>query len=165
MLRSALVFFGFALASLSAGLAQAAVHVTPPDVNGTRTLQEQTGTAAIRDYLESWQTFKTALEQNRVDVIDRDFVGTEKEKLTETIQEQRAAEIRTSYQDRSHDIQIVFYSPEGLSLELTDNVEYDVQVLVHDKSVATQKVRARYIVVMTPTETRWRVRVYQAVNE
>jgi len=48
---------------------------------------------------------------------------------------------------------------------LTDNVEYDVQVLVHDKSVATQKVRARYIVVMTPTETRWRVRVYQAVNE
>jgi hypothetical protein len=165
MLRSALVFWGFALTSLSAGLAQAVVRVSPPDVNGTRTLQEQTGTAAIRDYLESWQTLKTALQENRVDVLDRDFVGTGKEKLIETIQEQRAAEIRTSYQDRSHDIQIVFYSPEGLSLELTDNVEYDVRVLVHDKPVATQKVRARYIVVMTPAETRWRVRVYQAVNE
>jgi hypothetical protein len=134
-------------------------------VNGTRTLQEQTATAAIRDYLEAWQSFKTALEQNRIDVLDQDFVGTEKDKLIQTIQEQDAAGIRTTYQDRVHDIQIVFYSPDGLSLELTDNAEYDVKVFDHNKSVGTQRVRTRYIVVMTPAETRWRVRVFEAVNE
>lgn len=165
MLRSVVVLFAVAMTSFSTGFAQVAVHVTPPDVNGTRTLQEQTATAAIRDYLEAWQSFKTALEQDRIDVLDRDFVGTEKEKLKGTIQQQDAAGIRTSYQDRVHDIQIVFYSPDGLSLELTDNAEYDVQVLDHNKSVGTQRVRARYIVVMTPAETRWRVRVFEAVNQ
>jgi hypothetical protein len=49
-----------------------------------------------------------------------------------------------------------------LSIELTDTVEYDVQLLDHDKSQATQRVRARYIVVLTPAELRWRVRVLQA---
>jgi hypothetical protein len=73
--------------------------------------------------------------------------------------------MKTSYQDRSHDIQITFYSPEGLSVELVDNVEYDVQVSDKDKVVATQPVHARYVVVMTPTEVRWRVRVLQAATE
>jgi hypothetical protein len=165
MLRPVLVLFAVAMTSLSSGFAQVTVHVTPPDVNGTRALQEQTAAAAIRDYIEAWQSFKTALEQNRIDVLDRDFVGTEKEKLAETIQQQDAAGIRTRYQDRVHEIQIVFYSPDGLSLELTDNAEYDVQVLDNNKSVGTQRVKTRFIVVMTPAETRWRVRVFEAVNE
>jgi hypothetical protein len=41
--------------------------------------------------------------------------------------------IRTRYRDLSHDLQIVFYSPEGLSVELTDKVEYEVQLIDHDK--------------------------------
>jgi len=69
------------------------------------------------------------------------------------------------YQDKSHDIQMVFYSPEGLSVELTDDVQYDVQMLDHDKLQTKQQVRARYIVVLTPAEVRWRVRVFQAQFE
>jgi hypothetical protein len=165
MLRSVLALCAVALACLTTGSAQVAVHVTPPDVNGTRTLQEQTATGAVRDYVEAWQSFKTALEQNRIDVLDRDFVGTEKEKLGETIRQQVANGIHTVYQDNVHDIQIVFYSPDGMSLELTDNAEYQVQVIDHNKSVGTQRIKARYVVVLTPAETRWRVRVLQAVNE
>jgi hypothetical protein len=48
---------------------------------------------------------------------------------------------------------------------LTDNVDYDVQVVDHDKVTTTQRVSARYIVVLTPAEVRWRVRVFQAVPE
>jgi hypothetical protein len=154
-----------AAAGMSAGLAQATVHVGAPDVTGTRPLQEQTATAAVRNYLEAWESLKTALGQNRVDVLDRDYVGTAKDKLSDTVRQQDAAGIRSNYQDLVHDIKIVFYSPEGLSLELTDRVEYEVQVVDHDKSVVTKKMGARYLVVMTPAETRWRVRVLQAVTD
>jgi hypothetical protein len=165
MLRSALVLCAVAAAGVSAGFAQATVHVSPPEVTGARPLQEQTATAAVRNYLEAWESLETALGQNRVDVLDRDFVGTAKDKLSDTVQQQGADGIRTNYQDLVHNIKIVFYSPEGLSLELTDDVEYEVQILDHDKSVATKKMKARYLVVMTPAETRWRVRVLQAVTD
>jgi hypothetical protein len=40
-----------------------------------------------------------------------------------------------------------------------------VQVSEKDKVVATHPEHARYVVVMTPTEVRWRVRVLQAAAE
>jgi hypothetical protein len=151
---------------MSAGaMAQAAVHVEPAHLQGPRILADQTATAVVKNYIESWQSLKAALEENRSELLDRDFVGTAKQKLTDTIQQQAKLGMRTTYQDRSHDIQIVFYSPEGLSVELIDNVEYDVQISDKDKVIATQPVHARYVVVMTPTEVRWRVRVLQAAAE
>jgi hypothetical protein len=145
--------------------AQASVHVQPYHLEGPRPLADQTAHAVVQDYLEAWQTLHDALEQNRVDTLDRDFVGAARDKLAETVQQQTKLGLRAGYQDRSHDIQIVFYSPEGLSIQLIDNVEYDQQVSDHDKVVTTQHVSARYVVVLTPSETRWRVRVLQAVTE
>jgi len=158
-----------AMLTLGAGAAlataQASVKVQPYHLEGPRPLADQTAKTVVQDYVESWQTLRQALEQNRVDALNRDFVGAAKDKLTETIQQQAKGGLRTSYQDRSHDIQILFYSPEGLSIELTDTVEYDQQVFDHNKVMATQHVSARYLVVLTPSETRWRVRVLQAVTE
>jgi hypothetical protein len=57
---------------------------------------------------------------------------------------------------------LVFYSPEGLSIQLLDTVEYDLQVLDHDKLQTTQHIRAQYVAVLTPTEVRWKVRLFQA---
>jgi hypothetical protein len=165
MLKPLLILSALAVAASQFAIAQAAVRVEPMSLKGPRTLQDQTRAAAIRDYLKSWQSFRAAFDQNRPDILDADFVGTAKDKLAETIQQQSALGIRTKYQDRSHDLQIVFYSPEGLSIELTDNVDYDVQVVDHDKVTTTQRVSARYIVVLTPAEVRWRVRVFQAVPE
>jgi len=145
--------------------AQAAVHIEPADARNTLNLRDQTASAAIQDYLEAWQTLKTAFQQNRPELLDQGFIGTAKDKLSETIHQQSALGIRTKYQDRSHDVQIVFYSPEGLSLELKDSVDYDVQVLDHDQALTPQHLRATYIVVMSPTETRWRVRVFQAEHD
>jgi hypothetical protein len=59
----------------------------------------------------------------------------------------------------------VFYSPEGLSIELADTVDYDVQIVDHDKPLTTQRVRTRYLAILTPSEVRWRVRVLQADPE
>jgi hypothetical protein len=164
MLRSAFVLLTTLGAASVGASSQAAVHIEPSHLNGPRILADQTATAVVKNYIESWQSLKAALEQNRPELLDRDFVGNAKQTLTGTIQQQAKLGMKTSYQDRSHDIQIVFYSPEGLSVELVDNVEYDVQVSDKDKVLATQPVRARYVVVMTPTEVRWRVRVLQAAE-
>lgn len=145
--------------------AQASVHVAPANLHGPRVLQEQTAAAAVRDYLASWESMRSALDQNRSDVLDRDFVGYAKDRLADTIQQQSKSGIRSVYHDRAHDLQIVFYSPDGLSIELIDKVDYEVQLLVHDKVEATQQQQARYIVVLTPSEVRWKVRLLQAARE
>lgn len=141
------------------------VRVEPAHLQGPRQLNDQTQTAVIRDYLQAWQSVGAALEQNRADLLNRDFVGTAKDRLSDTIHDQVTMGISTRYLDLSHDLQIAFYSPEGLSVQLVDNVEYEVQVLDHGKTQATQKMHARYVVVMTPAEVRWRVRIFQAEPE
>lgn len=144
---------------------QPTVRVEPTHLEGPRPLNEQTRTAVVRDYVEAWQSMRGALEQNRADLLDRDFVGTAKDKLADTIGEQVTTGISTRYVDQSHDLQIVFYSPEGLSIQLLDKVEYEVQVLDHGKLLSSQREQARYVVVMSPSEVRWRVRVFQEAPE
>jgi hypothetical protein len=165
MLKSSLVLCVIFLAVPSIGRAQATVRVEQASLQGPRPLPEQTGTAAIHDYLQSWQSLSAAFEQNRTDLLDPAFVGTARDKLAQTIQQQATLGISTRYQDRSHDLQIVFYSPDGMSIELIDKVEYDVQLLDHDKVKTTQRLTARYLIVVTPAEVRWRVRVFQADPE
>jgi hypothetical protein len=150
----------FALSAVAAD--QSAVRVEPANPHLPRTLEKQTEAAVIRDYLQAWQTLDGAMEQNRVDLLNEDFVGTAKDKLAGTIQDQARSGVRTRYQDRAHDIKVLFYSPEGLSIQLVDNVEYDVQIFDHDKLQGTQRVHGRYIAVLSPSEVRWRVRILQS---
>jgi len=165
MVKSLLILCSVFVAFADSGGAQTVVRVEPAHLQGSRPLQEQTGTAAIRDYLQSWKSLSAAVEHNRSELLDPDFVGTARDKLSSTIQEQMMLGIRARYEDRAHDLCIVFYSPEGLSIELIDKVQYDVQVLDHDTIVARQRVSARYLVILTPAEVRWRVRVFQVDPE
>jgi hypothetical protein len=165
MIRAIFIACSLLVATSAFAADQSAVRVEPTNLQGPRVLEKQTETAVVRDYLEAWKSFNTAFEQNRAALLDADFVGTAKDKLTDTIQQQSKIGIHTRYVDRSHDIQIVFYSPEGLSIQLVDQVEYDMQVFDHDKPLTTQRVRARYVAVLTPSEVRWRVRVLQALPE
>lgn len=141
---------------------QPSVRVQPLSLQGPRQLQDQTAKAVVQDYLDCWQSMSHALDQNRPVLLDRDFVGTARDRLADTIKQQGSSGVHTVYQDKSHDVQILFYSPEGLSIQLADTVDYDVQLFDHDKSLGTQHIHTRYIVVLTPSEVRWRVRIFQA---
>jgi hypothetical protein len=141
---------------------QPSVQVQPPDLHGSRALEPQTQSAVIRDYLESWQAFRTAFEQNQPGLLDADFVGIARDKLGAAINDQTKLGIHTDYRDLSHNLQIVSYSPEGLSIQLIDTVEYDEQIFDRDKAIATEHITARYLVMLTPAETRWKIRVFQA---
>ncbi|WP_263418573.1 hypothetical protein [Terriglobus albidus] len=139
-----------------------AVRVAPPQLQGSRPLEQQTESSVIRNYLESWKSLQEALDHNQAGKLDRDFVGVARDKLGDTVEAQSRMGIHTHYQDLSHDLQIVFYSPEGLSIQMTDNVEYRQQIFEKDKLLATTVVRRRYLVVLTPSEVRWQVRILQA---
>jgi hypothetical protein len=165
MLKPFLVLGALITVASGFGAAQATVRVEPVNLQGPRLLEGQTKEAAIRDYLQAWQSMRDAFEQNHASLLESDFIGTAREKLTNTIQQQAALGIRTRYQDRSHDLQIVMYSPEGLSIMLIDKVGYDMQIVDHGKVVTTQPVSARYIVVLTPAELKWKTRVFEAVPE
>ncbi|WP_239461320.1 hypothetical protein [Occallatibacter savannae] len=162
MMRRLILASAFAAACSAFAADEPTVHVQQPHLQGPRELQDQTAKAVVQDYLDSWKSMSKALDQNRPDLLDRDFVGAAKDKLTATIKQQNAAGVHSTYHDRSHDVQILFYSPEGLSIQLADNVQYDVQLTKDGKSLGTQQVTTRYIVVLTPSEVRWRVRIFQS---
>ena len=125
-------------------------------------MEKQTQQAVVRDYLESWKSLQIAFEQNRADLLNADFVGSARDTLTNAIREQSALGMRTQYRDLSHNIQIVFYSPEGLSIELLDTVKYDLQVFDGSRLVGQHQQSVRYLVVMSPSQVRWRIRIFQA---
>ena len=151
------------VAGLVCALEQPGVRVENADSVGPRAVEMQTKAAVVRDYLAAWQSLKHALDGNNSGHLDADFTGIAREKLLGTIEDQRRLGLRTRYQNLRHDINLVFYSPEGLSIQLLDSVEYDVEVLDQDKLQATQHVRTQYLAVLTPTEVKWKVRILQAV--
>lgn len=144
---------------------QPAVKVADTDSVGPRAVETQTKTAVVRDYLAAWQSLNHALEENNASLLDADFTGIAREKLSETVEEQQKLGLRTRYQDRKHDIRLLFYSPEGLSIQLVDTVEFDLGVVDGGKLQAMQHVRTRYLAVLTPTEVRWKVRIFQSTPE
>jgi hypothetical protein len=126
-------------------------------------LEELTRASVIHDYLDAWQALCGALAENRSDLLDRSFVGYAGEQLADSVQQQLKSGIKTLYRDVNHSIDLVFFSPEGMSIELIDNLEYEVQIAGQPQAV--ERVRARYVAVLTPTETRWKVRILQAAPE
>lgn len=155
---AALLFLGAGQPSLPK------IQVAPIDAGSPRPLEKQTQASVVHDYLLSWQILGQAMAQNRLDLLDGSFVGVAKEKLAETIRKQQSLGIQTTYLVQSHDVKVVFYSTEGLSIQILDDVEYDLEVGSPSGALGTQHVRTRYIAVLTPTESKWKVRIFQGGN-
>ncbi len=141
---------------------QADASAGSPTPVGPRVLELQTQRGVTRDYLQAWKSLGSAMEENRADLLDASFVGPAREKLVEAIREQQELDVKTRYQVTGHNLNIVFYSPEGLSIELEDTVDYDVQIVDHGKALQIQHVHSRYVAVLTPTEVQWKVRMLEA---
>lgn len=164
MLRSALI--SVILFPVAAGLAiaQTNVSVNASMPHSPRSLEPQTQHAAVQDYLQSWKAMDLAFQHNNADLLAPDFVGNAMKQLSKTVKEQSALGIQTRYRDISHDIRFLFYSPEGMSIQFTDQVKFNVKVFDHGRLVSSKDESARYLVVMTPSEVRWSVRVFQAAH-
>jgi hypothetical protein len=154
------------LVVVMAALAQVSAQLTPRleniDAVGPRPLEKQTADKVAHYYLEAWKDLQAAFAENRPAALDASFVGVAREKLGEAIRQQQALGIQTRYQDRGHDLKFVFYSSEGLSVQVLDTVDYDLQLLDHNQVVGTRHMHSRYVAVLTPTEVRWKIRIFQA---
>ena len=162
MIRRLLVLAMLLAASGALAADHGSVQVEPAHLQGPRALAPQTASAVVRDYLQAWGSLSAAMEQNRPDLLDENFVGLAREKLAAAVADESKLGLHIHYQERTHDIKIVFYSPDGLSIQVVDTIEYEEQLLDHEKVITVQPVRARYVAVLTPTEVQWKVRVLQA---
>jgi hypothetical protein len=160
--RTLVVLLPIMVMLLLASSGQPTVRIAPMNLVSPRPIEPQTQASVIQDYLKAWQMMGSALSQNRSDLLDRNFVGAAKEQLLDAIRQQRALGIQTTYTEQSHDLRLVFYSPEGLSIQLMDTVELDVDIQDHGKSVGRQHIRTTYLAVLTPAESVWKVRVFQS---
>ncbi len=128
-------------------------------------LEDLTRKAVTRDYAKAWNTMAKAMETNNADLIDGDFVGVAADKLTSGIKQQAKAGLRRRYVDRGHKVDVLFYSPDGTSMQLRDTAQLEIQLLDGDKVLHSDNVTRQYISLMTPTEVRWKVRVLQEVQK
>lgn len=150
----------------------AAVRSTPPAslpsvaltaTRGPRDVEDLTRQKIIHDYAAAWQTLDAGLEQNRSELLNDYFTGFAKDEFTRTLQEQARTGIHRHYVDHGHNLEVLFYSPDGGVMQLQDNAEYEVQIFDGDRLLHSETVTARFLVLMTPGADRWMVRLLQDV--
>jgi len=149
--------------SLSA--ASAPVMELNVDRAAPRRVEEQTAKAIVRGYQAAWLGLEQAMEQNRPEPLADLWTGFAKQQLLDTIGQQQASGIRVRYTDLGHELEARFYSAEGSALELRDTVTLKRTIMDGGKVVASDKMIAHYVVVMTPTADHWQVRIFQSVPE
>jgi hypothetical protein len=162
-----LLFFG-PWAPKTAVVSVASSLSSLPTVNftvsrGPRQMEDLTRQRILHDYADAWQTLALGLEQNRAELLNGYFTGFAKDEFTETIAEQGGIGIHRHYIDHGHTLQALFYSPDGGVMQLQDSAEYEVQIFDGDRLLHTEKVSARFLVLMTPAADRWMVRLLQSV--
>lgn len=140
------------------------VHLDASQVTGKQ-IEDLTGQALARDYAKAWRTYAVAFDKNQADTIDGDFAGVAAEKLISGVAMQAKSGLHRRYVDKGHQVEALFYSPDGTSVELRDTAKFEVQYMDGDKVLHTEDGTRSYIALMTPTEVRWKVRVLQEVEK
>ena len=96
-------------------------------------------------------------------MLDQYWVGVARDKFQRLIDDESRTGIQVRYRDISHNLQAVFYPSDGAALLLYDNVQLEMKVMRSKQVIRSQKMSARYLVLMTPAQDRWVVRVLQEV--
>lgn len=130
---------------------------------GPREVEEQTQASIVRDYGKAWQGLEQSLEQNRADLLSGSFVGYALEGWGQTVKAQKSAGLSRRYVDHGHHIEVSFYSSDGSAMQLRDTAQLEVQYLDSGKVTHSETMTARYLVLMTPAENSWKVRILQEI--
>ena len=132
---------------------------------GPREVEDTTQQAVARDYAAAWKSLSQALEQNRADLLNANFVGVAREKFGQAIADQQKNGLRSRYIDRGHNAQVIFYSVDGSSMQIRDTAEFEIQLLDGEKVISSETATINYVALLTPAENSWRVRVLEAVPQ
>jgi len=144
---------------------------SPPQVTldtgkaGPRTVEGLTQRSILRDYKFAWEHLAQAMEFNSPDPLNGLFAGNANATLHEAVLNQQRSGLSSRYRNQTHQLEAVFYAPEGDVIELHDTAEYDLQLLDGDKTIHDERVKVHYVVLMTPGADRWVIRQFQAVPQ
>lgn len=130
---------------------------------GPRTVEDTTQKSVARDYTAAWKAMIEALGQNRTDILAPSFTGTANDKLTASILEQRKSGLHQRIVDKGHNVEAVFYSPEGSAMELHDTAQVQLQLMDGGNVIHSEDATLHYVVLLTAAENSWKVRVLEAV--
>lgn len=158
------------LFSLVAFLPKALVFADPkPSISlniqnaGPRAVEDTTERSVARDYTAAWKVMTQALDQNRTDILSSNFTGTANDKLVASISEQRKSGLHQQIVDKGHNVDAVFYSPEGSAMELHDTVQVQLQLMDGNTLIHSEDATLHYVVLLTAAENSWKIRVLEAV--
>ena len=116
-----------------------------------------------RDYAQAWQTFSAALQGGDPAALDQYWAGVAHDKFQRLVEDQKRTAVQVRYADKSHQLRAVFYPADGAALVLYDTAELEVQVFSSGKLVHHEGLTQKYLVLMTPAQDRWLVRILQSV--
>lgn len=149
----------FLAANFSQLVAQTSPQVEFNDDNAApRSVEDLTSQSVPRDYGFAWANMIQALDQNRLDLLDGYFTGFAKNNLTDRIKDQQKTGLHVRYTDHGHKLNVLFYSPNGDAMQLSDDAELEIEVLDGSKVIQSEPLHIRYMVLMTPGADRWMVR-------
>ena len=132
---------------------------------GPRAIESLTERGILRDYRFAWTSMAQALQSNTFDPLEGAFAGDAKQWLRQTVAGQQQSGLTQRFADQNHQLEAVFYAPEGDVMELHDTAQYQLQILDGNKVVHDEHVVVHYVVLMTPGADRWIVRQLQAVPQ
>jgi hypothetical protein len=130
---------------------------------GPRQVEELTERGVLRDYRLAWTSLTQALATNALDPLEGPFAGEAKRTLRQTVVSQQHSGLSTHYVGQNHQVEAVFYAPEGDVMELHDTAQYQLQVSDAGKVIHDERVTVHYVVLMTPGADHWVIRQLQAV--
>jgi hypothetical protein len=165
-----IVSAGIVLALLSSGV-RASGADSSPQVQfsakdaGPRIVEDLTQKALIRDYALGWRNLADAFDSASATPLDGNFVDTARSDLGEAIAGEARSGLRSRYSEQHHDVQVVFYAPEGDGIELHDTMQCQLQIVDGAKVIHEEQLKMHYVVLMTPAADRWVIRQFQAVPQ
>src|SRR5580658_1307894 len=78
-----------------------------------RAIEELTERGILRDYRFAWTSMAQALQFNTFDPLEGPFAGDAKQWLRQTITSQQQSGVTRRYGNQTHQLEAVFYAPEG----------------------------------------------------
>jgi hypothetical protein len=148
------------------------LNAAAPDTNvwlnasgaGPRGVEDTLQQTLRRDYARAWQTMNTALENGDVRPLEQYFTGIAQTKLQALIKDENSTGVKVRYVDQGHQLQAVFYPRDGGAMLLHDTAQVQMEVTQNGKVIHSEPLAQKYVVLMTPAQDRWLVRVLQSVQ-
>jgi hypothetical protein len=130
-----------------------------------RAVENLTERGILRDYRFAWTSIAQALEANTLDPLEGPFAGEAKQMLHDTVIGDQHSGLSRRYLNQNHQLEAVFYAPEGDVMELHDSAEYELRISDGGKLIHDEHVVMHYVVLMTPGADRWVIRQLQATPQ